>query len=112
MAEHHERRKSIARPLLDLVIATALLLAVLYFAEYKGEIGLGLMSDALLVFAAVHLILFWLVKDGSKIGYWVYRMECMAVGFIIPGAVGRRCKETAKLLASEEIKSAFGRGKG
>ncbi len=111
MNEHHDTRKNIARPLLNLVVATVLILVVMYVAEYKGDLGFGLISDALLVFAALHLILFWLVRDGSKLGYWIYRMECLLVGVVIPGAIGRKCRETARLLASGEVKSAFGRRK-
>ncbi len=103
-------RRRMARPLgiavLVLVLAVVLVWGI---NRYEGGPVLGPISDFLVVLASLHLLLFWMVRGGSKFGYWLYRLECLVFGLLIPGAVGQRCRKVAAQLRDREVKSAFGK---
>ncbi len=109
--EKSDVRKEVARPLGAVVLVLFLaLLAVWGIDWYAGGPALGPISDFLVVLTALHLFLFWMVRAGSQLGYWLYRIECLLFGVLIPGSIGGYCRRTASRLKSGEVKSAFGRG--
>ena len=101
-------RKDVAKPLGAALLVMILAVVVVWGIDrYEGGPALGPISDFLVVLAALHLLLFWMVRAGSRLGYWLYRLECAILGLLIPGAIGSSCRKTASRLKGREVRAAF-----